>query len=82
MKRISNIALAMAGGSLFALISAVAQAQTAPQPAAQPQNQNNDEDDNEAIIVTGTSAERTGFDTPLSVTALDSDDLRRVSATS
>ena len=82
MKRISNIALAMAGGSLFALIPAVAQAQTAPQSAAQPQNQTNDEEDNEAIIVTGTSAERTGFDTPLSVTALDSDDLRRVSATS
>lgn len=34
------------------------------------------------IIVTGTSVQRTGFDTPLSVSALGSEDLARVSASS
>lgn len=77
MKRFSTLALALASGSLLAMIPAAALAQSAPQPQA-----GNEDDDNEVIIVTATSTERTGFDTPLSVSALDAQDLQRVSAIS
>lgn len=69
----------LCSAALFALLPTPAFAQTAP---AKVDMASTIEDDAEPIIVTGTSTKRTGFDTPLSVTAYDSKDLARVTSNS
>lgn len=69
----------LCSAALFALLPTPAFAQTAP---AKVDMASTIEDDAEPIIVTGTSTKRTGFDTPLSVTAYDSKDLARVNSNS
>lgn len=69
----------LCSAALFALLPTPAFAQTAP---AKVDMASTIEDDAETIIVTGTSTKRTGFNTPLSVTAYDSKDLARVTSNS
>ena len=67
-------AAALAGASVLAFLPNAAMAQS--------NNAQAEVNDDDIIIVTGTSVDRSGFDTPLSVTALDGDDLVRVSGSS
>lgn len=71
----STMSAALAGASLIAFLPTVAFAQDADDEAAA-------KDEGNVIIVTGTSVDRSGFDTPLSVTALGSEALVRSSANS
>lgn len=73
-KRLTVVS-ALAGASLIAFIPGATFAQAAnPAPS--------DDDENNVIIVTGTSVDRSGFDTPLSVTAFNSEDLARTTGNS
>lgn len=71
----STLAAALASSSLIALAPTAAFAQDAADDAAADAEEN-------VIIVTGTSVDRSGFDTPLSVTALGSEELARTTGNS
>jgi iron complex outermembrane recepter protein len=81
--RFTPSARLLCSAAVILVWSASGFAQTAPAgPAPAAEDPAAEDEELEAIIVTGTSAKRTGFDTPLSVSSLGADDLARASASS